>query len=178
MNLKSFSTAAILLLAATLSFGQSLTFKSYIVGYTVKNAGFNSTGKFDKMTATASWDENNLANSKFSATVKVASFNSAIKLRDEHLSGTGYFDAAAFPNITLVSTKIEKSGADYIGTFNLTIKGKVKSVKVPFSVTKNGTEISFNTNKLVINRLEFGIGEKSLTLSDNVTVNIKATFTK
>jgi polyisoprenoid-binding protein YceI len=155
---------------------KALTLKNYAVEYAVKNAGVKSTGRFDKASATVKFDENNLGASSISATIQTASFNSAITMRDNHLKKKEYFDAASFPTITLVSTQIVKSGNGYIGTFNLTIKGTTKSVQMPFTVVKNGTDLEFKATELSIDRTAYGVGGSSFTLSNTVKLSISGTF--
>ena len=154
-----------------------LVLKSHLIAYKVKNAGFNSFGQFDKMTASVAFDEENLDKSMISATLLVSSFNSGIRLRDKHLKSEDYFDLQKYPTITLVSTKIAKTKDGYLGTFDLTIKAVSKSIQLPFTVTKNGGISVFKTNELVIDRLIYGLGKASLTLGNTVYLNLEATFT-
>jgi polyisoprenoid-binding protein YceI len=153
-----------------------LTLKKYLVEYAVKNAGFKSTGRFDNASATVKFDENNLSGSSITATIQTASFNSGATMRDNHLKAKDYFDVASFPTITLVSTKIVKSGNGYTGTFNLTIKGTTKSVQMPFTVVKNGTDLEFKATELSIDRTAYGVGGSSFTLSNTVKLSISGTF--
>ena len=157
---------------------KTLTFKKASVEYAVKNAGIKSTGRFDNVSAVVKFDENNVSASSISATIQANSFNSGIAMRDKHLKAKDYFDAARFPNINLVSTQIQKSANGYVGTFNLTIKGTTKSVQLPFSVIKNGTDWEFKTTELSIDRTTYGVGGSSLTLSNTVKIAINATFSR
>ena len=154
-----------------------LTLKKVSVEYAVRNAGIKSTGRFDNVSADVKFDETNLGASSISATIQTASFNSGVALRDKHLKAKDYFDAAGFPTITLVSTQIVKTGNGYLGTFNLTLKGTTKSVQLPFSVVKNGTNLTFNATELSIDRTAFGVGGSSFTLSNTVKIAINAVFT-
>ena len=156
----------------------ALILKKYTVEYAVKNAGIKSTGRFDNVSAVVKFDENNVSASSISATIQVNSFNSGLAMRDKHLKAKDYFDVASFPNINLVSTQIQKSANGYVGTFNLTIKGTTKSVQLPFSVIKNGTDWDFKATELSIDRTAYGVGGSSLTLSNTVKITINATFSR
>jgi polyisoprenoid-binding protein YceI len=156
---------------------KALTLQKYFVEYTVKNAGIKSRGRFDNLTALVVFDENALDASKISATIQTNSFNSGMALRDNHLKDKDYFDVKNFPTLTLISTKIVKSGTGYLGSFNLTIKGVTKSVQLPFTVLKNGSIWDFKTTELSIDRTAFGVGKSSFTLSNTVNIAINATFT-
>ncbi|NJN33513.1 MAG: YceI family protein [Saprospiraceae bacterium] len=164
----------------TIQAQKSLVLQKYLIEYTVKNAGIKSKGRFDKASAAVVFDENQLDLSRISATIQVSSFNSGITLRDNHLKAEGYFDAKNFPSITLVSTKIMKSGTanNFIGTFDLTIKNTTKSIQLPFTVIKNTNQVEFKTTEFSIDRTEFGVGKSSFTLSNTVRVAISATFFK
>ncbi len=155
---------------------KALILRKYTVEYAVKNAGIKSTGRFDNVSANVVFDENSGAASSISATIQVASFNSGVKMRDNHLRAKDYFDAANFPTINLVSTQIVKSGNGYVGTFNLTIKGTTKSIQLPFTVVKNGTNLEFKATELVIDRTAYGVGGSSFTLSNTVKISINTTF--
>lgn len=157
---------------------KALTLKKYTVEYAVKNAGIKSTGRFDNVSTVVKFDENNVAASSISATIQVNSFNSGIVMRDKHLKAKDYFDAATFPNISLVSTQIQKNGNGYIGTFNLTIKGTTKTVQLPFSVTNNGNDVDFKATELSIDRTAYGVGGSSMTLSNTVKITLNATFSR
>jgi polyisoprenoid-binding protein YceI len=153
-----------------------LTLTKYSVEYAVKNLGMKSTGRFDNVSAVVTFDENNLNGSSISAIIQVASFNSGVAMRDKHLKAKDYFDAVNFPTITLVSTRIVKSGNTYVGTFNLTIKGTTKSVQLSFTVEKNGANMVFKATELAIDRTAYGVGGSSLSLSNTVKITINATF--
>jgi polyisoprenoid-binding protein YceI len=157
---------------------KALILKKYTVEYAVKNAGIKSTGRFDNVSAVVKFDENNPSASSISAIIQAASFNSGIAMRDKHLKAKDYFDVATFPNITLVSTQIQKSANGYVGTFNLTIKGTTKSVQLPFTVTNNGNDLDFKATELSIDRTTYGVGGSSLTLSNTVKITLNATFSR
>jgi polyisoprenoid-binding protein YceI len=117
-----------------------------------------------------------LSASSISATIDVNSFNSGVTMRDNHLKAKDYFDAAGFPTIFLVSTQIVKSVNGYTGTFNLTIKGTTKSVQMPFTVVRNGTDLEFKATELSIDRTAYGVGGSSFTLSNTVKLSLSGTF--
>ncbi len=157
---------------------KALTLKKYFVQYTVKNAGINSTGRFDNISANVVLDDSQLDKSSIYATIQTASFNSSIALRDKHLKDKEYLDAVNYPTITLASTKITKKENGYLGTFNLTIKGITKSVQLPFYVTVKGNDLEFVSSDLSIDRTAYGVGGSSFTLSNTVKIKITATFSK
>jgi polyisoprenoid-binding protein YceI len=153
-----------------------LVLKKYFVEYTVKNAGFKTTGRFDNVVADVVFDENNLAKSRISATIQTNSFNSGNSLLNKHLKDKEYFDVTTYPIIRLVSSKIVIKDNGYLGTFELTIKGITKTIQLPFSVIKNGNVLDFKTTELSIDRTAYGVGKSSFTLSNTVNIAISASF--
>jgi polyisoprenoid-binding protein YceI len=65
------------------------------------------------------------------------------------------------------SIKFEKKDKMYLGYFLLTIKGVTKEIVVDFSVSKNNIEGSF-----IVNRLDFGVGDKSFVMANEVIVSV------
>ncbi|HLT23397.1 MAG TPA: YceI family protein [Bacteriovoracaceae bacterium] len=61
-------------------------------------------------------------------TIPVASLDTAVQKRDEHLRSADFFDAKKFPNMTFKSKKCSGSLEDLKVTGDLTIKGVTKEV--------------------------------------------------
>ncbi|TAG92192.1 MAG: YceI family protein, partial [Bacteroidetes bacterium] len=92
--------------------------------------------------------------------------------RDRHLKKDDYFDVEKYPNITMKSISFSKiNNENYKGVFKLTIKNVTKTIEIPFSFKKNGKSGMFDTS-FVINRLDYGIGESSWVLGNNVTIKM------
>lgn len=149
----------------------SITFKT-------RNLGIGVDGSIGGLQAAIHFDPNNLAGSSIEASVDVNTLSTDNSLRDDHLKSDEFFDVTHYPKISLKSTSIKyKSGSRYVGEFNLTIKNKTKTVEIPFTVTPNGDTNEYN-GTFKINRLDFGIGGSSLTLSDQVSIVIVAVIKK
>ncbi|MDB4902589.1 MAG: hypothetical protein JWQ63_1870 [Mucilaginibacter sp.] len=148
------------------------------ITFQIKNLGINTGGTISGLKADIQFNPNNLASDTINASVDVNTINTDNDSRDDHLKGTDYFDAAHFPKIIMKSVSFRhKSGTNYTGTFNLTIKGKTKLIEIPFTYTEKGNTAIFKGN-FKLNRLDFGIGESSMMLSNEVTVNIDAEINK
>jgi len=61
--------------------------------------------------------------------------------------------------------------ANYAGLFNVTIKGVTKQVEIPFEFNQLGDETEFK-GSFNLKRSDFGIGGKTLTMSDDLVVAI------
>jgi polyisoprenoid-binding protein YceI len=148
------------------------------ITFKIKNLGINTGGTIGGLQADVKLNPADLTTSTLEASVEVNTINTDNTTRDEHLKSDKFFDAAHFPKISLKSISFKhKSGNNYVGQFNLTIKGKTKVVEVPFTFTDNGSSVVF-AGSFKLNRLDFGIGGSSLVMADEVTVTIDAEASK
>ncbi len=167
---------AILFFAAT-TFAQVKVTKSKIT-FQIKNLGINTDGFFGNMQANIQFDPANLAASTIEANADVNSINTDNDTRDEHLRSDEFFDAAKFPKITMKSVSFKhKSGNNYSGQFNVIMKNRAKVFEVPFTYIASGNAATFK-GSFKLNRIDFGVGEKSLVLSNDVTVSIEVETAK
>lgn len=140
------------------------------IHFQIKNAVLTVEGMLSGLEATIQLDPAHPEQAHMQASVPVSSIQTGISLRDKHLQKADYFDAAKYPTIELRSKAIRPVGADkYEGTFDLTMKGSTREVQLPFTVSA-AHELR---GQLAVNRLDFGIGKKSLILSDNVVISIR-----
>lgn len=170
--MKRFATASLLLFITIGVTGQTvLKPASYIVAFKIKNAGITVNGSFKGFSGRLNFSPDNLSTSSLGATVEVSTLSTGNDLRDADLKKEKYFNADKFKQVELTSTKLYKNGNDFAGLFNLTIKGTTKQVEIPFTYTANGNDVSFDAN-FTIDRRDFGVGDYSIILSDNVTIHI------
>lgn len=145
----------------------------FTVKFQIKNAGITVDGHFSEASFDVRFDPKNLRGSYINGKVKPSSIDTGISLRDRHLQGRQYFQSATYPEISLESKRIQsKSKNEYEGVFELTIKDVRKEMLIPFTAVSNGKGYLFRGN-FGLDRLEFGIGETSLILSDEVMVWIE-----
>jgi polyisoprenoid-binding protein YceI len=144
------------------------------ITFKIKNLGITTGGIIGGLQASAQFNPSNLATSSIEASVDVNTINTDNSTRDDHLKSDEFFDAAHYPKIMLKSVSFKhKSGNNYTGRFNLTMKGKTKQVEIPFTYTDKGGTIEF-TGSIKINRLDYGVGSSSMIISDDVLVSIDA----
>lgn len=156
--------------------GQKVT--SSTVTFKIKNMGIATEGKFGGLTATINFDKDHLNTSSIEAAVDAKTIDSDNSLRDKHLKGEEFFDVEKYPEIKLKSVSFtRKNNNNFIGVFNLTIKDKTKPVKIPFSYTENSSGSIFS-GSFDMNRLDFGLGGKSMVLANEATVFIEVKTTK
>lgn len=151
---------------------------SSAVTFRIKNLGIGTEGKFGGFKANISFDQNNLDKSSIEASVDARTLDSDNSMRDNHLKKEEYFDVEKYPEITLKSVSFDhQKNENYTGLFNVTIKGKTKRIKVPFTYTESGNSSSFKGN-FTIGRSDFGIGGKSMVLANDALVSVVVETTK
>jgi polyisoprenoid-binding protein YceI len=122
----------------------------------------NVRGRFREFSGTILYDEKDIAKSSVRVTIKTASIDTGNADRDNHLRSPDFFDAAKYPEITFVSTRIEKRGDDYVCIGTLTIRGVSREVAIPFRILgvvrdqRGNTRLGVEAG-LTINRLDYGV---------------------
>lgn len=159
------------------------------VGFSVRHAGISKVrGNFDTVDA-ALQIGSSLEDSKVTATIKTASFNSNDENRDAHVRGEDFFDVEQFPEMTFESKRVEGAGETYKLIGDLTIRGITKEVVIdtefngvavdPFGATRAGF-----SGQTVISRKEFGLTWNAaleaggLLVSDKVKISVEAAMVK
>lgn len=148
------------------------------VTFQIKNMGINTTGTFSGLDADIVFDPANPGASHLNASVDATTVNSDNSMRDNHLKSEDYFEVAKYPKITLKSVSINhKSGSNYTGVFDVTIKDKTKQLEMPFTYTESGNSAEFK-GTLKIVRTDFGVGGSSMILSKEAFVTIDVQTSK
>lgn len=139
------------------------------------------TGKFKSFDATLEANEDTFEGATINFNADIASIETGVTDRDNHLKSADFFDAEKFPKLTFESTSFEKvSEGSYKLVGHLTIKDVTKEVTLnaehggtvvdPYGQTKAGFEISGE-----INRKEYGLTWSAVTEAGSVVVgdNVK-----
>jgi polyisoprenoid-binding protein YceI len=154
-------------------------FYNYAQSYTadikfyIKNLGSTVEGTLEGFDGEINFNAEDLPGSKIRATVDVATINTGINMRDNHLQAKSFFNEEEYPEIIMESQEINPLGDErFLGYFDLTIKGPTKVVEVPFSYTKSGNTESFK-GSFTINRRDFDVGGGLVPTGDEVKVEIR-----
>ena len=143
--------------------------------FVIKNLGFTTGGDITGLKGNIIFDAKNTAKCFFDVTVSVRTIDTDNGKRDEHLKKEEYFDATQYPTIHLVSTKIV-AGTDlkhFIFNGNLTIKNITKPISFPFTAEGKAGGALF-VGYFEINRIDFGVGKESFSLSNKVKITLNA----
>lgn len=158
---------SVLLLIAPLMQKWQVDKENSQVTFKIKNAGFTVDGSFGGLEAAIVFDENDLESSSIKASVSVETIDTGIEKRDKHLKAKGYFHVEAFPRIEFASSNIRKKGGGYEAEGTLSIKGVSKKIVIPFTFEENTFK-----GTLALDRVDYGVGKKSLILSREVQISM------
>ena len=156
------------------------------VGWRVSHMGFsNYAGGFSDVSGTLELQPKNPAAAKLSVKIPVASVTTtSAKLTDE-LKGDQWLDAAKFPDMTFVSTKVTPAGKDHAKvTGDLTLHGVTKPVTL--DVTLVGAGVNPLNKKVTVGfeatgtlkRSEFGVKTYVPLIGDELHLTIAGAFEK
>ncbi|WP_404480940.1 YceI family protein [Novosphingobium sp. BL-52-GroH] len=157
-----------------------------LVRFTVDHFGISEFfGTLPGASGTLSLDPKAIGSAKLDVSVPVATVSTTNKTLDEELVSADWFDAAKYPTMRFVSTRVVKTGtrtADVTG--NLTLHGITRPVtlKATFKAAavnpmKKVYTLGFNATG-VIKRTEFGVSKYAPLVSDETTIAITAAFEK
>lgn len=147
------------------------------IGFSVRHMMVSTVrGQFKTYSGTLALDTSDFTKSRFEGEVDVASIDTGVVDRDNHLRTNDFFDAPNHPKITFKSTEIKAKGeGEYVVTGDLTIRGVTKpvSLDVEFHGTsKNlqGQTVAGLTASGTINRKDFGVSFNAVLETGGVAV--------
>jgi polyisoprenoid-binding protein YceI len=156
------------------------------VQFDVNHFGFSQYfGIFPGATGTLTLDPKALGRTKLDVSVPVARVSTTNATLDEELRSADWFDAAKYPTIRFVSSKVTRTGtntARIAGT--ITMHGVSRPLVLDASFGGAGANplskaytVGFKaTGRL--KRTEFGVSKYAPLVSDDVTLSIAAAFEK
>ena len=119
--------------------------------YSVKFSGGDPSGEFRGLKGTVSFDENDLAGSKFDVSIDVATINTGNGMKNTHAKSAMWFDAEKFPTIKFTSSAITKTASGYEAKGTLDMHGVQKEITIPFTFTNNVFAGTIEVNRLDYN---------------------------
>lgn len=172
MNIKKLVLGSTLLVSTLFAGNYTIDKAHSNVGFKVKHMMItNVVGNFDTFKGTFEYDEKKNTLKALSGEIEVASINTQNAKRDKHLRADDIFDAAQYPKITFIVTKID--GEDVYGDF--TIKGVTKNIKL--ELENGGTITDPRGNEKAgfaltgkIKRADFGLTYNSVLEAGGVAI--------
>jgi polyisoprenoid-binding protein YceI len=134
------------------------------IGFSVRHLIINNIpGRFKEYNGTISYEAADITKSSVQFTAKVASIDTEVQQRDDHLRSADFFEVAKYPEMTFKSTRIEKKGKDsFVAHGAFTLKGVSKEIAIPFKVfgpiNAPGGKVRIGVEAaLTINRQDYGV---------------------
>lgn len=156
------------------------------LGFVVKHLTISQIeGRFDDFNVVVTTTKPDYTDAKIVVTAKVASINTNVQMRDNHLRSADFFDAAKYPLLTFKSTSIKKTSAKRGVIYgNLTFHGITK--RVALNAVFYGMVTNPMNNKRtagfqvtgVIKRADFDLGPKfpEALISQNIRIVVNVEF--
>ena len=156
------------------------------VGFTITHMMISDVdGSFKSYDAKLTSSKVDFSDAIFEFSAEIGSINTSNDMRDGHLKGPDFFDAAKFSTVNFKSTKIKKGkGQNYTISGNLTMHGVTKplvlaaTIKGPVENPRSKKQMMGITATGKVNRIAFGVGTSGATLGDDVAIKISGEFTK
>lgn len=152
------------------------------IGFSARHAMVTKVrGQFDEFEGSAHVDAANPSASHVNVTIQAASVTTGNAQRDGHLKTPDFFDVENYPAVTFVSTDVERDGADWNITGDLTINATTKSVTIAFEEAGTARDPFGNLRagfegSVVINRGEWGLAFNATLETGGVLVSDKVTL--
>ncbi len=149
------------------------------IGFVARHAMVTKVrGQFDEFEGTAHVDTVTPANSSVKVVIKAASVSTGNEQRDAHIVTPDFFDVETYPEITFVSTNVERDGSDWTITGDLTINAVTKPVTIEFEETGSvidpwgNTRVGFE-GETTISRSEWNLNWNAALEAGGVLVSDK-----
>lgn len=168
---KTFFAVVILITSALspLKAQQSINTANSKITFKIKNMKFKTVeGSFSNMTGNVDYKNGQL--SLIDACISANTVNTESKKRDKHLKNEDFFNVDVFPDICFEASDIKKNGDKFIANGTLTLHGVSQNVQVPITIQNNTLH-----GTLLINRLDYNLGESTGTFMVGNEVNLTIT---
>lgn len=156
------------------------------LGFTVTHLGVSDvSGTFNDFDVTVSSSKPDFSDAVFELTANVASIDTRVEARDNHLKSADFFDAQKFPSLSFKSTSLKNTGKNlYKLTGDLTLHGVTRPVTMDL-IYRGVIENPMNKKQTAgfqitgtIKRSEFNLGNgfPAPMISDEVRIKADGEF--
>jgi polyisoprenoid-binding protein YceI len=147
--------ASLALMGASL-FGKDPSQHEYPIRFEIRKGFWSVEGYFSDVSTDLHFDPSSAEQTVLVGSAKVNSINTGNGMRDRHLMGAEWFDAAHHPEIQMQAVSVAKTSEGYLGTFLILIKGQHMSKELDFILDKK-QENAYLTASFSINRKAFAL---------------------
>ena len=178
-------TTGLVMAAALLSLSaqaqQKLVPAQSEIAFVSKQMGVPVDGHFKKFDAQIAFDPAKPEASKIAFSIDMGSATLGAPEPDAELPKASWFNALKFPQATFQSSAVKKlASGKYEVAGKLSIKGNVRDISVPVTLTQAGT-VTTASGAFTLKRLTFKIGENEWAdtsmVADDVQVKFKLSLT-
>lgn len=156
------------------------------LSFAVTHLGISEiSGAFNDFEVAITATKPDFSDAVFDLSVKVASIDTEVEKRDDHLRSPDFFEVEKFSKMTFRSKSIKPAGKDrYTLTGDLTVRGQTKSVEMDLwyrGTTTNQKNITAGFQLTgTLKRADFGVGPKfpAAMISDEVKIKADGEFIK
>jgi polyisoprenoid-binding protein YceI len=148
------------------------------IAFGVRHMLGTAKGKFSKFKGTIVVDRDHPEQSSVTVTIDVASIDTGIAKRDEHLREE-LFNVAKYPEITFKSRRVKQTGASAGEiTGDLTMRGVTRAITLSVQLASKGEATRWRVTTAPLKRSQFGLvfsksAETVSMISDEVAVEIE-----
>jgi polyisoprenoid-binding protein YceI len=166
------ATATLVLLTGALVGAEfTLTGKNTTITFIGTKPNGRHEGGFKTVTGTATVPGKDLTELKITLDIDVDSMYTDTPKLTAHLKSPDFFGVKSNPKAKFVSTKVEKDGAQYKITGDLTMCGKTSAVTFPAQIAMTGGMLTLSS-KFAIDRTQWGMTYGRGKVDDNVTLTV------
>lgn len=148
------------------------TWKVKEEAYSVKFTSPKFEGVFKGLKSELIFDENNLSESKLSASIETTTLNTGNGMRNKHAQQG--LESDKYKTVKFSSTTITKSANGYIASGSLTVKDVTKTISIPFTFAKN-TEGGVFSGTFSIKPADYNVKKKGTPELLDFQLNIPVT---
>ena len=163
----------VFLLAAPVMLGQAFAAGQWQIDkqhsnfyFDIRHTFATVRGQFGSFSGSVAFDAEAKRVESVEFSVKVASVNTRITKRDNHLRSEDFFDADQYPRMTFKSSNVEhREGDRFVAEGELTIKSVSKEVAIPFTYLgmrdnplQEGQKVAGFEAEFSLDRLEYDVG--------------------
>ncbi len=150
----------------------TLTGENTKVEFTGTKAEGKHDGGFKKLSGTAAVTGSDPTTARIEVTIDTDSLYTDNAKLTGHLKSPDFFDVKTNPTAKFVSSRVEKDGAKYKITGELTLNGKKKEITFPATITTTGGALKIDS-AFKINKTDFGMTYGQGKIHDEVTIKVK-----
>lgn len=143
-----------------------------LIGFRSSFGGAAVNGAFTRWDAQIRFDPKALADSRVTVTIDPASAATGDKDHDGALPTADWFDVAHFPRASFTASAFKDlGGGHYLALGALSIRGVMKSMALPFTLSITGDQAKM-TSQVSVNRSVFGVGRGQFASADTVPLQV------